>query len=100
MLFCDLVGSSALASRLDPEDMSHVVHMYQDVCAGAIVRCGEYVARFMGDGVVAYFGFSQAHEDDAERETRAGLALVAKVASLRSPAESLRANIGQRCSSR
>jgi class 3 adenylate cyclase/tetratricopeptide (TPR) repeat protein len=85
VLFADLVGSTALAGRLDPEDMREVIRSYQDACAGAIARFHGVVAKFMGDGVIAYFGFPQAHENDAERSVRAGLDVVDAVSRLRAP---------------
>jgi len=85
VLFCDLVGSTALAVKLDPEDLSEVIRRFQRSCAAAITQMGGYVARFMGDGLLAYFGYPQAHEDDAERAVRAGLDLVASVSQLLLP---------------
>ena len=76
VMFCDLVGSTELSSRLDPEDMSKLIRRYQDACAGAIARFDGFLAKLMGDGVLAYFGFPQAHEDDAERAVRAALTIV------------------------
>ena len=76
MLFCDLVGSTELAARLDPEDMGAVIRAYQECCAEVVERWGGHVAKYMGDGVLAYFGWPQAHEDEAERAVRAGLELV------------------------
>ena len=75
VLFCDLVGSTELAARLDPEDLREVMRSYQAACAGVIARFEGHVARFLGDGVLAYFGWPKAHEDDAERAARAGLAM-------------------------
>ncbi len=72
VLFCDLVGSTALSGRLDPEDMSALIRTYQNAVAGEITRFEGHVAKFMGDGVLAYFGWPKAHEDDAERAVRAG----------------------------
>ena len=72
MVFCDLVGSTALAARLDPEDMGRVIRAYQECCAEVVERWGGHVAKYMGDGVLAYFGWPQAHEDEAERAVRAG----------------------------
>src|ERR1700738_3238482 len=83
VMFCDLVGSSALSARLDPEDLRAVIGAYHACIAEVIARNEGVIARFMGDGVLAYFGFPQAHEDDAEQATRAGLALVDAVANLR-----------------
>jgi class 3 adenylate cyclase len=95
VMFCDLVGSTGLAARLDPEDMREVVRAYQDACSGAIARYDGFVAKFMGDGVLAYFGFPRAHEDDAERAVRAGLDVAAVVPNLDTRAkESLRVRIG------
>jgi class 3 adenylate cyclase len=85
VLFCDLVGSTELSGRLDPEDMSEVIRAYQESCAQVIGRWGGHIAKYMGDGVLAYFGWPQAHEDDAERAVRAGLDLVATVAGLATP---------------
>jgi class 3 adenylate cyclase/predicted ATPase len=76
VMFCDLVGSTDLSQKLDPEDMREVNRVYQDACKAAIERYDGYVARYMGDGVLAYFGYPQAHEDDAERAVHAGLGLV------------------------
>lgn len=82
MLFCDLVGSTALSARLDPEDMRDVLRAYQEACAGVIGRYDGYIAKFMGDGVYAYFDYPRAHEDDAERAVNAGLGIVAAVDAL------------------
>jgi class 3 adenylate cyclase len=82
VMFCDLVDSSALAARLDPEDLRSVIGAYHDCIAGVIARNEGVIARYMGDGVLAYFGYPQAHEDDAEQATRAGLTLVDAVANL------------------
>lgn len=76
VMFCDLVGSTALSALLDPEDMRWVIAAYHKCCAGLIERNGGFVAKYMGDGVLAYFGYPQAHEHDAERAVRAGLAIV------------------------
>ena len=73
VMFVDLVGSTALAARLDPEDMREVIRAYQEACAEVVRRFDGHVAKFMGDGVLAYFGWPRAHEDDAERAVRAGL---------------------------
>jgi class 3 adenylate cyclase/predicted ATPase len=83
VLFCDLVGSTALSARLDPEDMSAVMRAYRESCAEVVRRWDGHVAKYMGDGVLAYFGWPQAHEDDAERAVRAGLELAAAVGRLK-----------------
>jgi class 3 adenylate cyclase len=82
VMFCDLVGSTALSGRLDPEDMRAVIGTYHRCCTELIERNGGFVAKYMGDGVLAYFGYPQAHEHDAERAVRAGLTLVEAVPSL------------------
>src|ERR1700730_12680841 len=82
VMFCDLVGSSALSVRLDPEDLRLVIGAYHACVAEVIARNDGVIARYMGDGVLAYFGYPQAHEDDAEHAARAGLALVDAVANL------------------
>jgi class 3 adenylate cyclase len=74
-MFCDLVGSTALSAKLDPEDMRDVVRAYQNAVAGEVTRFAGHVAKFMGDGVLAYFGYPLAHEDDAERAVRASLSI-------------------------
>ena len=84
-MFCDLVGSTELSGRLDPEDMGRVIRVYQNVCAEVVERWGGHVAKYMGDGVLAYFGWPGAHEDDAERAVRAGLELVEAVRALDAP---------------
>ena len=86
IMFCDLVGSTALSTRLDPEDMREIVGAYHRCCADLITSAGGFVARYMGDGVLAYFGYPQAHEHDAERAVRAGLALVEAVPKLKTAA--------------
>src|SRR6202022_425968 len=87
VMFCDLVGSSALSVRLDPEDLRLVIGAYHTCVAEVIARNDGVIARYMGDGVLAYFGYPQAHEDDAEQAVRAGLALVEAVGSLQTGAE-------------
>jgi class 3 adenylate cyclase/predicted ATPase len=95
VLFCDLVGSTAMSQRLDPEDVSDVIRDFQDTCIGTIVRSSGYVARLMGDGILAYFGFPQATEHDAQSAVRVGLEMVAKMAWLRTPeGEQLHVRIG------
>jgi class 3 adenylate cyclase len=85
VMFVDLVGSTALSTRLDPEEMHEVIRAYQDAVAGAVARYEGHIGTFMGDGVLAYFGFPQAHEDNAERAVRAGLDIPGTVGRLRSP---------------
>jgi class 3 adenylate cyclase/tetratricopeptide (TPR) repeat protein len=82
VMFCDLVGSTALASRLDPEDMSNLILAFHGAVSAATARFGGNVAKLMGDGALIYFGYPHAHEDDAQRAAHAGLALVAAVAAL------------------
>jgi len=82
VMFVDLVGSTGLAAELDPEDLREVVGAYQDCCTRVIERFEGHVAKFLGDGVLAYFGYPQAHEDDAERAIRAGLDLVDAIGRL------------------
>ncbi len=93
VMFSDLVGSTALSARMDPEDLREVISSYQKCVASSVQRFGGFVAKYMGDGVLVYFGYPQAHEDDAERAVRAGLELIAAVASLKSPV-SLQTRIG------
>ena len=76
VMFSDLVGSTAMSARLDPEDMRTIIGAYHRCCASCIERDGGFVAKYMGDGVLAYFGYPQAHEHDAERAVQAGLAIV------------------------
>ena len=83
VMFCDLVGSTALSARLDPEDMRAIVGAYHRSCAEQITKAGGFVAKYMGDGVLAYFGYPQAHEHDAERAVVAGLALAEAVPMLK-----------------
>jgi len=82
ILFCDLVGSTELSTKLDPEDMRDVLRTYQEACSREISRYDGYIAKFMGDGVFAYFGYPHAHEDDAERAISAGLGLVSVIQQL------------------
>ena len=95
VMFVDLVGSTALSARLDPEDMREVIRAYQNTVAGEIGRLEGHVAKFMGDGVLAYFGWPRAHEDEAERAVRAGLALTEAIGRLETPTgEALAARVG------
>jgi class 3 adenylate cyclase len=88
VLFCDLVGSTALAAQLDPEDMRAIIGDYHRCCAETIERNGGFVAKYMGDGVLAYFGYPNAHEHDAERAVNAGLSLTNVVPKLPTMADS------------
>jgi len=81
VLFCDVVGSTALATRLDPEDLRDILHQFQHCCDESIQRYGGRIARLMGDGVLAYFGFPIAHEDDAERAVNAALQIIQSLAA-------------------
>jgi class 3 adenylate cyclase len=95
VMFVDLVGSTALSARLDPEEMRHVIRAYQNTVAGEIARFEGHVAKFMGDGVLAYFGWPQAHEDEADRAVRTGLAIVRSVSGLPTKSqEALAARVG------
>jgi class 3 adenylate cyclase len=85
VLFSDLVGSTALSERMDPEDLREIISQYQRCVAETVDRFDGFVAKYMGDGVLAYFGYPQAHEDDPERAVRAGLDLIAGVAALKTP---------------
>jgi class 3 adenylate cyclase len=85
VMFADLVGSTALSARMDPEDLREVITAYQKCVAETVRRLGGFVAKYMGDGVLVYFGYPQAHEDDAERAVRAGLELIEAVSTLTSP---------------
>ena len=86
VMFSDLVGSTALAGRMDPEDLREVISAYQKCVAETVRRFGGFVAKYMGDGVLVYFGYPQAHEDEAERAVRAGLELIQTVSGLKSSA--------------
>src|SRR5450631_3600496 len=86
VMFVDLVGSTALSARLDPEDMREIVGAYHRGCAEQITKAGGFVTKYMGDGVLAYFGYPRAHEHDAERAVLAGLALVEAVPMLKTAA--------------
>ena len=82
VLFCDLVGSTRLSARHDPEDMRAIIRAFQDACAGVVARYDGFVAKFMGDGALVYFGYPRAHEGDAERAVRAGLEIAVAVERL------------------
>jgi class 3 adenylate cyclase len=86
VMFSDLVGSTALSARMDPEDLREFISSYQKCVAETVQRFGGFVAKYMGDGVLVYFGYPQAREDDAERAVRAGLELIAAVSDLKTHA--------------
>jgi class 3 adenylate cyclase len=88
IMFCDLVGSTALSARLDPEELREIIGAYHRCCTELVEHNGGFVAKYMGDGVLAYFGYPQAHEHDAERAVRAGLNLVDAVPKLETHAGS------------
>jgi predicted ATPase/class 3 adenylate cyclase len=92
-MFCDLVGSTALATRMDPEDLREVISAYQRCVAETVARFDGFVAKYMGDGALVYFGYPRAHEEDAERAVRAGLALIEDVGRLDAP-EKLQVRVG------
>jgi class 3 adenylate cyclase len=94
-MFSDLVGSTALSARMDPEDLREVISAYQKCVAETVRRLGGFVAKYIGDGVLVYFGYPQAHEDDAERAVRAGLKLMTAVAALKTRAP-LQTRVGTR----
>jgi class 3 adenylate cyclase len=79
ILFCDLINSTALSRRLDPEELCDLIGAYQQICAGPIEQYGGFIARYIGDGILAYFGYPRSHEDDAERAVRAGLGIVESI---------------------
>jgi class 3 adenylate cyclase len=82
VMFCDLVGSTALSVRFDPEELREEIRAYQNTVSAVVARYDGFVAKYMGDGVLAYFGYPRAHEDDAERAVRAGLEIASAVSSL------------------
>jgi class 3 adenylate cyclase len=81
-MFCDLVGSTALSARFDPEELREEIRAYQNAVSAVVARYDGFVAKYMGDGVLAYFGYPRAHEDDAERAVRAVLEIEVAVGSL------------------
>lgn len=93
VMFADLVGSTALSARMDPEDLREIISAYQGCVTETVRRLDGFVAKYMGDGVLVYFGYPQAHEDDAERAVRAGLELIAAVCALKAPV-SLQTRVG------
>ena len=93
VMFCDLVGSTPLATRFDPEDLREIVGAYHRCVSDTVARFAGFVAKYMGDGVLVYFGYPEAHEDDAERAVRAGLAVIEAVDKLAGP-EKLNVRLG------
>jgi class 3 adenylate cyclase len=89
-MFCDLVGSTPLSARYDPEDLREVISAHHSCVGETVARYAGFVAKYFGDGVLVYFGYPEAHEDDAERAVRAGLAVIEAVGRLTAP-EPLRA---------
>jgi class 3 adenylate cyclase/predicted ATPase len=94
VMFCDLVGSTALSTRLDPEDLREVIAAYHRAVTDVVVGLDGFVAKYMGDGVLAYFGYPRAHEDDAERAVRAGLSLIDAVGRVDVTSFKLQAHVG------
>ncbi|HEV3175467.1 MAG TPA: AAA family ATPase, partial [Stellaceae bacterium] len=94
VMFCDLVGSTALSARLDPEDLREVIAAYHRAVAEAVAEAEGFVSRYMGDGVLAYFGYPQAHEDDSERAVRAGLGAIDAVSRIDVKSVRLQARVG------
>jgi len=94
VMFCDLVGSTALSGRLDPEDLREVIAAYHRAVAEVVTRLDGLISRYMGDGVLVYFGYPQAHEDDAERAVRAGLGAIDAVGRLHFKSAKLQARVG------
>jgi len=92
-MFCDLVGSTALSVRFDPEDLREIIGAYHRCVTDTVGRFGGFVAKYMGDGVLIYFGYPEAHEDDPERAARAGLAVIDAVGQLTAP-EPLNVRLG------
>ena len=82
VMFCDLVGSTALSTQLDPEDLRSVVQQYQQTCAAVIQRHAGTIAQYLGDGLLAYFGYPQAHDDDAQRAVQGGLGIIEAMETL------------------
>jgi class 3 adenylate cyclase len=87
VMFCDLVESTALSSQLDPEDLRDIVRAYQQVCSDVVTRFDGHVAQLLGDGLLVYFGYPQAHEDDAQRAVRTGLGIIEVVEALNTSLE-------------
>jgi class 3 adenylate cyclase len=93
VVFCDLVGSTALSEQLDPEDLRNLMQAYQKACGTAVERYGGHVAQYLGDGLMVYFGWPRAHEDDAERAVRSAREIVSAIKAIDAP-EPLQVHIG------
>ena len=100
VMFCDLVGSTALSARMDAEDLREVISAYQKCVAETVQRFGGFVAKYMGDGVLVYFGYPQAHEHDAERAVRVGLDVIANVGRLATRAQRTAQGARRHCNRR
>src|SRR6476619_482119 len=85
VMFSDLVGSTALSAQMDPEDLRELISAYQTCVDETVRRHGGFVAKYLGDGILVYFGYPQAHEDDADQAVRAGLETIAAVTALKMP---------------
>jgi len=94
VMFCDLVGSTSLSSRLDPEDLREIIQRYQKTCGEIIARYGGFVAQYLGDGIMVFFGYPQAQEDAAERAVRAGLEIIAEIRRMKTPLADIEVRIG------
>src|SRR6202048_2006051 len=94
VMFCDLVGSTALSARLDPQDLRGVIAAYSRAVAEVVGRFDGFVAKYMGDGVLVYFGYPRAHEDDAERAVRAGLGVIDSIGRLAVKSAKVQARVG------
>jgi class 3 adenylate cyclase len=94
VMFCDLVGSTALSARLDPEDLREIIAAYHRTVTGIVAGFDGFIAKYMGDGVLVYFGYPRAHEDDAERAVRAALGLIDAVGRLDVKSVKLQARVG------
>src|SRR5215831_18595477 len=81
VMFCDMIGSTTLSEQLDPEDLRDIIAAYRETCARVVERYEGYVARYVGDGILVYFGYPKAHEDDAERAVRAGLEIAQTIST-------------------
>ena len=99
-MFCDLVDSTRLSSQLDPEDLREVVRAYQDTCAKVIARYEGHIAQYLGDGLLVYFGYPLAHEDDAQRAVRTGLGVIEALGQLNTHLEQERGVAARRAPGR